>query len=363
MKSVTTASRKQSTPRALQDKTFVLLLGVVTLAFAWILQPFRGAILWASIFAILFAPLYGRISRSLRGRPTLAALVTVLVVLFVVICPFVLVTAMALQEVIHFYERVQSGDLNIVMQPWVSDMLERLDVTSLAAVQERISAGLRENVQFVASHALAIWQDILAWIANFLVMHYLLFFLLRDGAALVARVSDAIPLRQELITAFAGRLAAVIRATAKGNVLTAAVQGALGGLAFWALGIPGAVFWSVAMAFFALLPVVGAGLVWVPAAVYLLATGATWKGIALAAYGVLVISSADNALRPLLVGKVARLPDYVVLLATLGGMAVFGFDGVVVGPIIAALFIAAWNTARNSRCSTTRAHPCAPHSD
>lgn len=342
----TTASQGQSVPRALQDRTFILLLGVVTLAFAWILQPFRGAILWASIFAILFAPLNGRISRSLPGRPTLAALVTALVVLFVVICPFVLVAAMTLQEVIHFYERLHSGD--IVMQPWVSDMLERLDATSLAAVQERISAGLRENAQFIASHALAVWQDIMAWVANFVLMQYLLFFLLRDGAELVARVSDAVPLRQELITAFEGRLTAVIRATAKGNVLTSAVQGSLGGLAFWALGIPGAVFWSVAMAFFALLPVVGTGLVWVPAAVYLLASGATWKGIALAAYGALVIGSADNALRPLLVGKEARLPDYVVLLSTLGGMVIFGFDGVVVGPMIAALFIAAWNTAGNS---------------
>ena len=127
------------------------------------------------------------------------------------------------------------------------------------------------------------------------------------------------------------------------NLVVAAVQGALGGLAFWLLDIRGALLWAVLMAFLSLLPAVGAGLVWLPVATYLLITGALWQGIALIAYGVLVIGLVDNALRPALVGKDTRMPDYVVMITTLGGMAVFGVNGFVLGPVIAAMFMAVWH--------------------
>ena len=135
----------------------------------------------------------------------------------------------------------------------------------------------------------------------------------------------------------------VTRATVKGNVLVAVAQGALGGLMFWLLGIQAALLWAVLMAFAALLPAVGAALVWGPVAVYLLASEPVWQGAALIAYGVLVIGLVDNLLRPMLVGKDTKLPDYVVLVSTLGGLALFGASGLVIGPAIAALFMAAWN--------------------
>jgi predicted PurR-regulated permease PerM len=131
----------------------------------------------------------------------------------------------------------------------------------------------------------------------------------------------------------------------KGSLLVAALQGALGGIAFWFLGVQGALLWAALMAILSLLPVVGASLVWLPVALYLLATGAVWQGLALVAYGVLVIGLVDNLLRPILVGKDARLPDYVVMITTLGGMAVFGINGFIIGPTIAAMFIAVWHLA------------------
>jgi predicted PurR-regulated permease PerM len=123
----------------------------------------------------------------------------------------------------------------------------------------------------------------------------------------------------------------------------AIAQGALGGLGFWYLGVSGALLWAVLMAFLSLLPAIGAGLVWVPVALYFLITGALWKSVALLAYGVLVIGLVDNLLRPLLIGKETRMPDYIVMITTLGGMAVFGLNGFVLGPVIAAMFIAVWH--------------------
>jgi predicted PurR-regulated permease PerM len=144
----------------------------------------------------------------------------------------------------------------------------------------------------------------------------------------------------------------VIRATMKGNIIVAIVQGALGGLAFWFLGIGGALLWAVLMAFLSLLPAIGTALVWLPVAIYLLATGEIWQGVALIAYGVLIIGLVDNVLRPILVGKDTKMPDYVVLLSTLGGMAVFGFAGFIIGPIIAAMFMALWDTLAARRSET-----------
>ena len=135
----------------------------------------------------------------------------------------------------------------------------------------------------------------------------------------------------------------------KGSILVAIAQGVLGGLAFWFLGIHAALLWAVLMAFLSLVPAVGAGLVWVPVAIYLLATGAVWQGISLILYGVLVIGLVDNLLRPFLIGKDTKLPDYVVLISTLGGIQVFGLNGFVIGPLIAAMFMVTWEIFSASR--------------
>jgi predicted PurR-regulated permease PerM len=126
-------------------------------------------------------------------------------------------------------------------------------------------------------------------------------------------------------------------------MVVAIVQGIIGGVCFWAIGINGAMLWGILMGAFSLLPAVGTGIVWVPVAIFLLATGAIWQGLALVFCGVAVIGMVDNVLRPILVGRETRMPDYVVLISTLGGLDLFGFNGLIIGPVIAALFIAIWN--------------------
>jgi predicted PurR-regulated permease PerM len=336
---------------ALEDKAFLFLVVVVSLAFAWILWPFSGAILWGIVLAIVFVPLYRRLSTAMRQRPTLAALATVTIILVLVILPLTLITALLVQEGASVYERIQSGELSFgryfqqvldAMPAWATNLLDRLGLTNLRLVQERVSAGVTKSSQFLAAQALNIGQNTLDFIVSLFVMLYLLFFLLRDGDDLLGRIRAAIPLHPEQQRALVSQFTGVIRATVKGNLVVAVVQGALGGLIFWLLGIHAPALWAAVMAVLSLLPAVGAAVVWLPVAIYLLVTGATWQGIVLTAYGVLVIGLVDNVLRPILVGKDTKMPDYLVLISTLGGLAVFGINGFVIGPVIAAMFIAVW---------------------
>lgn len=336
----------------LQDRAFLVLVLAVSLAFAWILWPFFGAVLWGVILAIMFAPLYRRLSRSMGHRLNLAALATELIVLVLVILPVTLITALLVQEALGTYQRIQSGDLDFgrlfqqvldAMPAWVTDLLDRVGLTSLGVVRERLSAGLTQGIQFVASQAINLGQNTFNFIVSLFAMLYLLFFLLRDGDQLAGRIDRAIPLPPAQKRDLANRFTTVVRATVKGNVVVAVVQGALGGLIFWILGIHAAVLWGALMALLSLLPAVGAGLVWVPVAVYLLVTGSIWQGIVLTVFGLLVIGLVDNLLRPMLVGKDTKIPDYVILISTLGGIAIFGFNGFVIGPLIAAMFITAWD--------------------
>ncbi len=342
----------------LEDKTFLLLVIGVSLAFAWILWPYSGAVLWATVLAIVFAPLYQRLSRSMRQKRTLAALATVMVILMIVILPLTLITALLLQEGFSLYERIQSGELNIgqyfkqifdTLPSWVTDLLDRFELTNLGLMQERLSSGLMKTSQFLATQALSIGQNTFDLIVNLFIVLYLLFFLLRDGDGLTRRIREAIPLYPEQQRDLFNKFTAVIRATIKGTVVVAIMQGALGGLIFWVLGVHAAVLWAALMAVLSLLPAVGSALVWLPVAIYFLVTGAIWQGIVLIAFGVLVIGLVDNVLRPILVGKETKIPDYVVLVATLGGIAIFGVNGFVIGPVIAAMFMAAWDIFSASR--------------
>ncbi|MGD9774430.1 AI-2E family transporter [Diaphorobacter sp.] len=336
----------------LQNRTLLLLLTTVTLAFGTILWPLNGAIFWGVVLAILFTPLHRRLLRHMPRKPNLAALATLCVCLVMVILPMVFIGISLTQEAIVAYDRARSGQMNFgaylqqvlaALPVWVLELLNRFHLTSMADVQERLASVGTQASRLVATMALDAGQNTLQFLVSFGVMLYLLFFLLRDGARLAVRIRDAIPLepahKEKLILKFT----TVIRATVKGNIVVAGVQGALGGFIFWALGIQGPVMWGVLMAFLSLLPAVGAGLIWGPVAIYFLATGASTQGIILTAYGVGVIGLVDNLLRPLLVGKDTKMPDYVVLISTLGGMALFGLTGFVIGPVIAALFIATWD--------------------
>lgn len=336
----------------LQNKVFLLLLAVVSLAFAAILWPFYAAIFWGVALAILFAPLHRRLLRRMPQRRNLAALATLVLCLVGVILPVALLSISLVQQGSQIYDRLHSGQLNVglyfeqimaALPPWASGMLDRMELTSVAALQHKLSTMAVQASQFVASRVFNIGQNTFQFLMSVGIMLYLLFFLLRDGAALAVRLRDAVPLNDEYKHKLSQKFTTVIRATVKGSLVVAAVQGMLGGFIFAVLGIQGAVLWGVLMAFLSLLPAIGSGLIWVPVAIYFFATGAVWQAVTLTAFGVGVMGLVDNILRPLLVGKDTKMPDYVVLISTLGGMSLFGLNGFVMGPVIAALFMSAWD--------------------
>jgi predicted PurR-regulated permease PerM len=364
----TMESPRSTNVPGLEDKSFIFLVIAVSLAFVWILWPYSGAILWATILAIVFAPPYRRLASSMRQRRTLAALIAVMIIVMIVILPLTLVTSLLLQEVFSVYSRIQSGELNIgqyfrqvfdTLPSWVTDLLDRFDLTNLGQMQQRLSSGLMKTSQFLATQALSIGTNTFDFILDLFIVLYLLFFLLRDGDGLTRRIRTAIPLYPEQQRDLFNKFTAVIRATIKGTLVAAIVQGALGGLIFWLLGVRAPALWGALMAVFSLLPAVGSALVWLPVAIYFLATGAIWQAIVLIAFGVLVIGLVDNVLRPVLVGKETKIPDYVVLVATLGGIAIFGINGFVIGPVIAAMFMAVWDlfSASRSQVQTERPAP------
>ncbi|MDB5501807.1 MAG: hypothetical protein JWR89_1709 [Tardiphaga sp.] len=342
----------------LEDRFFLILIVAVSLAFGWILVSFYGAILWGVVIAIMFAPLHRRLLRRMPQRPNLAALAMIVLIVLIVILPLTLVAASLTQQGAVVVGKMQSGELNFVkffqqildaLPTWATGLLDRFGVANLGDMQEKITGGLVKGSQTIATQALDIGQSTFAFMVNLVIMLYLLFFLFRDGDTLAGSVKDAIPLRAGLRDELLEKFTVVIRATVKGSLLVALAQGALGGLIFWILGINAALLWAVLMAFLSLLPAVGAGLVWMPVAVYLLATGSFWQGAILVAYGFLVIGLVDNIMRPMLVGKDTKLPDYVVLISTLGGIEAFGLNGFVIGPVIAAMFIAAWQIFSTQR--------------
>lgn len=337
--------------RRIEDRTFLLLAGGATLLFLWLAATFFDAILWAVVAAIVFAPLHARLMRWRPEWPNSMAAASLLILTALVIVPLIILATFLLEEAAYVYQGVQSGKINFndyfdqmrhALPSWARIQLNRLGVGNLDAIREKFGSGISSSFQTLAAQALNFGQRAASFMVSLVVMLYLTFFLLRDGPRLSRLVIGAIPLQPSHRTAMAQKFSAVVRATVKGNMVVAMVQGALGGTIFALLGIGGALLWGVLMAFLSLIPAVGTGLVWAPVAIYLFATGATVKGGILVFCGVFVIGLVDNFLRPILVGRDTQMPDYMVLISTLGGLELFGVSGIIVGPVIAAFFMVVW---------------------
>jgi predicted PurR-regulated permease PerM len=343
-------SRTQARAARIETGFFLGLVVALTVLMFVVLSGFFQPIFWAALMGVLFQPAQNWFERKFRGRVSLAAVMTLLVILVTVLVPTLLVAGAVAEQGLQLYENLQDGEVNPgailerverSLPDEVVAMLERAGIVP-ETLQDRISQAALDASGFIAGLAVSVGQNVGRFAAMFFVMLYLLYFVLRDGSSMLDKVMWALPLGDQRERDLFAKFAEVGRATIKGTLVVGAVQGALGGIIFAILGIQGAVFWGVVMIFLSILPAVGATLVWLPAAIFLLIGGAIVKSVVLILYGFLVIGLADNILRPLLVGRDTKMPDWLILVSTLGGLTTFGISGFVIGPIVAAMFLAIW---------------------
>ncbi len=330
--------------------SFLIALLSITALFGWILQPLFGAILWAVVVAILFHPLQLRWAPRFGRHHNSLALAVLLVGTLMVILPVLAVMFSVAREAASVYAKIQTGELDLI------GMLERsgelppalqrgfdLIGFNIPELMKLLRDTVAQSSHFIVSSGFSFGQNAAQFLVAFAVMLYLTFFLLRDGEAMVELLVRALPLGDARERVLLRKISDVTIAAIRGNLLVATVQGTLGGLIFWVLDVQAALLWGMVMVLASLIPALGAALVWAPVAIYLLATGAIWSGVVLIIFGAGVIGLIDNVLRPILVGREIKMPDYLVLISTLGGIGIFGLNGFVIGPLIAALFIAFWD--------------------
>ena len=327
--------------------TIIFLVSVTALSlyFCYVLfSPFIKPLLSAAVIAIVFYPIHLRIQRALRS-PSLAALASTIIVLLLIVVPAAAIVLSIKGEVTDLYTLIdqkstESGGLN----PLVSHLLERPmqwigKYVDLSQVDLRASllGRLRELSAFIVAEGWMIVGGLTNFVVNAMITFFTLFFLFREGRSIRRRTAAVLPLNSEQVEKLFGGIENTIIGTVYGGLVVAAVQGMFVGLALWALGVASPVLWGVVASFFALLPLVGTAVVWVPASIFLLASGSWVKAVILVVWGVFVVGTVDNILRPYLISGRVQMHTLLIFFAVFGGVNVFGFLGLIIGPVILAV--------------------------
>ena len=326
----------------------LVLVTAITAAFVAMIRAFLLTILLAAILAGLSYPVYERLLGRLGGRRALAAIATLLLLLVLVMAPLLAVLGAGANEALRVTETITPRLQQLVDQPGEFDSrlraLPGYDRLEPYRAQILTKAGelVGSTSAFLFASLSAATRATAVFFFHFFVLLYTMFFFLTGGPALLGGVLVYLPLTDADKERMVGKFVSVTRATLKGTILIGATQGFLGGAAFWAVGIDGAIFWGTVMTVLSIIPAVGSALVWVPAAIILVTTGAIWRGVALALFCALVVGSVDNVLRPRLVGHDTKMHELLIFFSTLGGLMFFGATGFILGPILAALFVTAW---------------------
>jgi predicted PurR-regulated permease PerM len=330
-------------------KSFLLILVLfISSIFLFMVRPFLMALLLAGIFSALSHPLYRRIARWLGGRHQAASAITLLLIVMVILLPLVgllgVVTAQALK-------------VGQSVTPWVQEQLASPDAVTqwladlpfydkIVPYRDTIIQKAGELVgtlsRFLINGVQAATMGTVHFLFMLFVLLYSMFFFLVDGHKLLEKILYYLPLEDADERRMLNRFTSVSRATLKGTAVIGILQGGLAGIAFVVVGIPSAVFWGTVMTVLSIIPGIGTALVWGPAAIVLAAQGHWGLAIGLVIFCGVVVGSIDNFLRPRLVGKDTEMHDLLILFSTLGGIALFGFIGFVIGPIVAALFVTVW---------------------
>jgi len=330
----------------IQQVVFLALLVLTTGLFLWMLGPYLIPVLWAIIIALVFYPAYQWVLRATHGRATFAALLTITGLTIGVVGPLAVIGGLVVQDSFARYERVSAGAS--AGQTSLLEQFERMLVLvepygiTEAAISERVEEWTASISRFLSDSLLAVSQFTFKFAVQIGIMVYLLFFFFRDGPTILRTFKEHLPLERAYEDRLLVRFGETTRAVIKGTLTVSILQGLIIGVTFWLVGISSPVLWGVAVVILALIPVVGAALVWLPAGLLLLFTGAIGAGFAVLSVGAVLMTFVDEFLRPILVGRNAKMPDAIILLATLGGLSMFGISGFVIGPVIAAFFLTLW---------------------
>lgn len=331
----------------IRNYVFLGTLAFVTVLFFSLLKVFAYPIFWAAVIAAMAYPLYQKLNSFFR-HPNIASLVTLTIVTVIILIPLTTVGTLLVKESINLYNSINTSDSSInqtiqeaitffknssfaktlqINQPFLSDKISEFAKTGLSAVFTSLTNLTQNSVTFIAM---------------FVLMLYTLFFFLRDGEKILQKLIRIFPLGDKYEILLYKKFTSTANAAIKGTIVIGSVQGTLGAIIFTIAGIQGAILWGIVMAFFSIIPGAGSSIIWLPAALIMFLTGNIWQGIMILIVGALLISTIDNFLRPVLVGKDIQMHPVIILFSTLGGIAIFGISGFVIGPVIASLFLAFW---------------------
>lgn len=362
------SAREPNDTTALEHWSFLLLLAGVSILFVWVAWPFVGPVMWAALAAIMFQPLYRWSLRTMRGRRNLAATLSLFIIFVAVLLPALWIGAIVVNETLGVVNSLRQDPIDLVgwfnsayamLPASVQGFVEDNGWTDIAVLrdqlQEQLQAILGESAGMIAQQAVNIGSGALGFFLSFGIGLYVLFFLLRDGKRIGETILHSAPIERDIADRLSERFLGIVRAVIKGSGVVGLVQGTLGGIMLWIAGVPSPLLLGVLMAILALIPAVGTALVWAPAGIWLLVIGETWQGIFVLGAGFIIISSVDNVLRPVLVGRDTGIPDWIILVTTLGGISLAGFSGIVLGPLVAGLFLASWGILQEHRAEDEEA--------
>jgi len=343
---------------------FVLLLVLLYGAFL-ILSPFLKALTWAAILAVLFYPAYDWLLRVFKGKATLAALTIIVLIALVIVLPGIQVVGFLAEEVVELVKSVgaltnSEGVETWKRHPWIQWLLGWWSMLGVELAKFKFEIDLRKVViqgaqvssGVVLSQLTGAAQNIFLFVANVLLVLFTLFFFLRDGAAFCYRLRRLLPMDPEHQERLFTNIVNAVTAVVHGCLVVAMIQGFLAGLAYWVLGVPYAIVWGVATAFFALLPVGGSTIVTIPVTIYLFLQGDIIRGVLMAIWALGVVGGVDNVLKPIFIGTRLKLPMLLLFFGILGGLSVFGALGLILGPVLFALLAAFLDLYREEYAAT-----------
>jgi predicted PurR-regulated permease PerM len=335
----------------------LVLIAAVLVLFYRVMASFLVPLAWSAIIVVTIHPLYVRFRGRVRPNGLAAFLMTTIVALLI-IAPLTYLVIALLSEARSLYDIVQERlaqenltAINLSNHPFVRSLTERLEGvvdTSKWDLKSVITDALQSVSKFVVEHTASFITNVGVGLFQFVLILLSTYYLFKDGERLMDQLRESIPLPDDRSTRILTHVTDVVRATIHGGLVVAAIQGALGGIMFWILGIPSPVFWGAVMAFFALIPFLGAFVVYLPAAVWLVIAGSYIKAIILVVFGIAIVSQIDNFLKPILISGRTQMHPLLLFFSILGGIQAFGFLGVVLGPVIAAVFVGVFDLYRHS---------------